>query len=77
MGLRVLYLKTAGALYEDCRRKGTLDSWPSDMTWMAEIGSSRRVAAQSPEKKGTAAAPWPEVAGVLGHGHSGHQTALD
>ena len=76
-GLRVQLLKNAGALYEDCQRKGILDSWQSDMTWMAGIGSRRRVAAQSPEKKGTVAAPWPEIAGVLGHGYSGHQTARD
>ena len=50
-GLRVQLLKNAGALYEDCRRRGTLDSWPSEVIWMAGIGSRHRVAAQSPEKK--------------------------
>jgi len=76
-GLRVLYLQTAGALYEVCRRRGIFHYGSSDPDRTAEIRSKGKRAGRPAQYAGAVAAitGWGKLAGVIGLGDFVHQIA--
>jgi len=76
-GLRVLYLQTAGALYEVCRRRGIFHYGSSDPDRTAEIRSKGKKSwpAGTVRRRGGCHYRLGELAGVIGLGDFVHQIA--